>query len=110
MIGETQGRLQFAAPKFGHKEAVEFWPRNMKFRPYDPELHQQASIDFNKYLIRKLHEKGFKFYDLGADTARKVPGSSPWYQAELEVLKELGVTPIKITPKFEIPKFKPPGE
>jgi hypothetical protein len=24
--------------------------------------------------------------------------------------KELGVTPTKITPRFEIPKFKSPGE
>lgn len=110
LIGETQARLRFAAPKFGQKQALEFWPENMKFPEYVPELHEQASIDFNKHLIRKLHKSGFKFYDLGADATRKVPGSSPWYQAELEVLKELGVTPTKITPKFEIPKFKSPGE
>jgi len=106
LIGESQPRLRYAARILGHRQALEFWPENMKFTEYVAALHEQASIDFNTYLIRKLHEKGFNFFDLGADVSRKIPGSSPWYQAELEVLNELGVKPIKITPKFEIPNFK----
>lgn len=109
LIGETQSRLRFAAPKLGHKQGLDFWPESMKFNPYIPEIHELASIEFNKHLVRRLHEKGFKFFDMGADASRLLPGNSAWYQAELEVLKELGVTPTKVIPKFPIPNFKPPG-
>ena len=110
LIGETQARIRFAAPKLGHKQALEFWPENMMVEEFIPELHQAWSIEFNKHLVRKLHENGFKFFDMGPDANRLLSGNSAWYQAELDVLKELNVSPTKITPKFPIPKFKPPGQ
>lgn len=96
VIGEGQRRIGQHIRKELAGDALEFrkvWPKNMQFKldkvtkRLSP-ANEATLIDFNKHLIRRLHEKGFKFLDIGRD-GRAV--GSKFYEAELQVLRELGV-------------------
>jgi RHS repeat-associated protein len=92
VIGESQPIVRKAAAKSGASNALDFWPPQMNFgRAYDPSIHETASIEFNKHLVRRLAKDGYEFVDNGILKTRET--RSLWYQAELEVLKELGITP-----------------
>lgn len=52
-----------------------------------------ASIEFNKHLIRLLADDGYTLLDIGSPAGRT--GASKWYQAELDVLRELGVPALR---------------
>ena len=92
VIGEHQPTVAKVARKQGASNAWDFWPPEMDFRGvYDPAIHEAASIEFNRHLVRRLAAEGYEFIDNGIAAGRAA--RSPWYQAELEVLKELGITP-----------------
>jgi hypothetical protein len=88
LIGEDQfRRVNPMARKIGAKTATDFWPDNMIFpRPLNEE-QIAASVEFNKYLIERLHKAGFGFGDIGP---MGIEITSPWYQAELQTLETLG--------------------
>jgi hypothetical protein len=95
VIGEDQARVARIARQQGGTHAIDFWVDEYNFRGfYDPEVHEAASIDFNRYMIRRLAQEGYEFADIGADAARTT--RSPFYQAELEVLRDLGITPTRL--------------
>ncbi|MEQ1830683.1 MAG: hypothetical protein ABL921_32325, partial [Pirellula sp.] len=95
VIGEGQKRIGKHIREHLSGDALEFrkvWPNNMKFKLGDNGLlsavDEATLIDFNRHLIRRLYEKGFRFIDIGRD-GREV--GSKFYEAELQVLRELGV-------------------
>jgi hypothetical protein len=95
VVGEGQKRIGKHIREQLGGDVLEFrniWPENMKFKLMDngqlSAADEATLIEFNKYLIRRLHAKGFKFFDIGRD-GRGI--GSKFYEAELEVLRELGV-------------------
>ena len=91
LIGENQfRRVNPAARRIGAKTATDFWPDNMIFpRPLNAE-QTAASIEFNQYLVQRLHQAGFSFGDIGP---MGIEITSPWYRAELQTLDRLGAYP-----------------
>jgi hypothetical protein len=59
------------------------------------------SIEWNKHLIRELHARGYNFLDIGP---RGEAATSPYYKAELDVLRELGITATPWTNPADPPK------
>lgn len=50
---------------------------------------EAETLEFNLALIRRLHQRGFKFEVLG-DISRSSSATSSWLKAEFEVLESLG--------------------
>ena len=92
LIGEEQPRIANLARQNNFANAWDFWAPNMDFRriPYNQAIHEAASIEYNKYIIRRLVQAGYQFVDAGVVATDTLP--SPWYLAEIEVLRELGIT------------------
>ena len=90
MIGENQKNVFPAAKRIGGvRTFTDFFPPQLQGNPAN--LSQElfnATLEFNKHLIRRLDQTGYRFLVIGIDQSRS--SRSPFYQAELEVLNELG--------------------
>ncbi|WP_233011190.1 hypothetical protein [Rheinheimera faecalis] len=108
MLGEGQREVVKAAKANNNAvQILEIWPDNMKFMDtYDPltnkvkpgfEAMHEMSIDFNKHVIKRLHNEGYEFKTIGTKAPDRLSVSSDWYKAELDVLRALGVKPKQIS-------------
>jgi RHS repeat-associated protein len=91
-VGENQPRVVKAARQLGGKTIMNDWPEHLKFQNYDPLLHEEVSIEYNRQWIRDRMDAGDDLVDIGRDPKRVAANKpmSKFYAAELEEIQQRG--------------------